>query len=190
MAINVLPLLQNYQGGLPASRQYNSRGPADTSTPDEAFTARHQAAYEEQAPFTDARGYVWRNRAAYDASLAALQRQQAQARDPAYQTARFAQNNFNMGNRGSPLGFQTQGIPGTVVADPSGVMTADRRAAMEEAQRAARGPGFSAGPRANLTTLPQPAPATATATTPQPFTSLLSSFGSGRRGDLPYWMRR
>lgn len=189
MAINVttLPLLQSYQSGVPAPTQYNSRGPADTATPgDEEFFARHMAAYEEAKPFTDARGYVWRNRAAYDASLAELQRQQALARDPAYQQMRWAQNNLNMGNRGNPLGNQAPiGIPGTVVADPSGPMTPERRRALEETQRAAAGRGTSGAPGA-----PIPAPAPATASAPQPFTSVLSSFGAGRRNELPYWMRR
>lgn len=204
MAISTLPLLQNYQNGVPAPQQYNSRGPSDASVPaDEDFTARHQAAYELARPFTDARGYVWRNRAAYDASLAALQQQQARDRDPVFQAQRFAQNNLNMGNRGNPLGFQTAGIPGTVVSDPSGPMTAERRAAMEASQREAynrsRGasfvsqPGFlppAYSPLASInagigsTTVPSATPAAT------PFTSLLSSFGSGRRSDLPYWMRR
>lgn len=91
-------------------------------------------------------------------------------------------------------------IPGTVVSDPLGVMTPERRAAMEARQRELserpRSGGFGASggfaQRGSLVSGFTPSPRTAPSA-PSPLTPqnqfLPFVFGAGRQQELPYWQR-
>lgn len=106
---SILPSLPMYQTGLPAPRSYQVRPADNTPILGGSELEQHGMNYQAAQPFTDATGYVWRNRAAYDSSLAEKERMRLREADPVYQQSRFNQNNLNMGIRSAGA----IGIPGT-----------------------------------------------------------------------------
>lgn len=88
-------------------------------------------------------------------------------------------------------------IPGTVVSDPRGVMTPERRAEMEARQReVAQRPRFGSfggggfAQQGSLVSGFMPAPSTAPAPAPVTQSQLLPFvFGANRQQELPYWQR-
>lgn len=169
--VNSLSLLPRYLSGTPADNRYTAK-PADTTpglTPE--MVAATNASYQDALPFTDASGYTWRNRAAYEASMAQRASTRAMQSDPAYLAARETQNRINMGLNPNP--DAKIGIAGTEVsATPQQMATI----AAGQQQTAANPRGsFGVGTGTpNAATLPQRA----------------NVFNAVRRPELPYYNRR